>query len=290
MTPRKAIVLSAAVMTLSSALVYAQNSPSGTSSSSSMQQQGSSLNSSSSAQPAGSSLSSSSSDTGTSSTSGQNAGQGTMSSSSDISAQPAGAMQGQLTSQDFVNQAASAGLFEVKSAKLAASKIDDPQIKQFATQMEKDHAKANDELKDIAKKKNLTVPSDLQGQDQQMYSQLQNQSGQQLSQLYVQDQVKAHQKTVDLFQRASSQLQDPDLKQFATKQLQILKQHQQHIQSLPGASSAGASGLSGSSSMDSSAQPAGSSSTGASGSTPGNAGPGTSASGTAGSSSPDTAR
>lgn len=146
--------------------------------------------------------------------------------------------------KEFVKQATSGGLYEVESSKMVQDKVKDPQIKQLAKTMEQDHKQANDELKKIAKQANIDVPSSPQGQDQQMLSQLkQSQSDeQQLGQQYVQQQIQAHQKSIQLFQQAQTQVQDPQLKQFAQKTLPKLEQHLQHLQQIQGSGAQPAGG------------------------------------------------
>ena len=153
---------------------------------------------------------------------------------------PAAADQ-KISDQDFVRKAASSGQYEVDSSKWVQDKSKDPQIKQLAKMMESDHKQANDELKKIAKQANIDIPSSPQAADQRMLSQLKQQSDdQQIGQQYVQQQIQAHQQAVDLFQRAQTQLQNPQLKSFAERTLPKLQEHLQHLQQ-----------------MSSSAQPAG---------------------------------
>ncbi len=148
--------------------------------------------------------------------------------------------QQQISDRDFVRQAASAGQFEVKSAKLVQDKADDPQIKQHARRIEQDHERANQELKQIAKNKNIELTEDMDARHQRLYDQLKDQDKEQLVQTWKQQMQQAHRENIQLFQRASTQLQDPELKQFAQKQLPILQQHQAMLQGDRSAQPAGA--------------------------------------------------
>ena len=51
-----------------------------------------------------------------------------------------------MTAQDFVNQAASGGLFEVQSSELALQRSQDAKVQEFANQMITDHTANNQEL------------------------------------------------------------------------------------------------------------------------------------------------
>ena len=145
-------------------------------------------------------------------------------------AQPAGGTmtgqtQQQLTAKEFVKQAAQSGEFEVKSAKLISDKVDDPKVKESAKLIEQDHKKANDELKQIAKVKNIDVPTEMDTKHQRMYDQWKTEDQQKLADAYQMQQIQGHKDAIELFQKASTQLQDAELKQFAQKYLPILQQH-----------------------------------------------------------------
>src|SRR5262245_26602061 len=63
-----------------------------------------------------------------------------------------------LTDKEFVEKAASGSLFEVQSSKLAADRVRNDKVKQFARRMVEDHTKIHNELKRLAKDQGLTVP------------------------------------------------------------------------------------------------------------------------------------
>lgn len=66
-----------------------------------------------------------------------------------------------MTAQDFVNQAASGGLFEVQSSELALQKSQDANVQEFAKQMITDHTANNQELIATAQAEGLTVPTQI---------------------------------------------------------------------------------------------------------------------------------
>ena len=67
----------------------------------------------------------------------------------------------QLSSDDmeFAKQAAMDGMKEVEHAKLVASKATNAQVKAYANRLVKDHTNANNQLKAIAKRKNIELPA-----------------------------------------------------------------------------------------------------------------------------------
>jgi len=134
---------------------------------------------------------------------------------------------GNLSAQDrqFVDGAVSAGMFEVRSAQLVKDRINDDAEKQFAQMMIDDHTKANNELKDILRKKGVTPRSDLRPEHQSLYEKLTSANGNDLLNQYKQQQVAAHEQTIKLFEDEANNGQDPELKSFAQRTLPTLKQH-----------------------------------------------------------------
>jgi putative membrane protein len=134
----------------------------------------------------------------------------------------------------FVKKAAQDGLTEVTLGKQAASKAQDPKVKQFAAHMVQDHSKANDELTGLARKKGLEVPSSLDSEHQAIVQKMSTKSGAQFDAAYSEEMLKDHKKAVALFEGASKS-SDPDLAAFAQKTLPTLKEHEQMAQQLPDA-------------------------------------------------------
>jgi putative membrane protein len=134
----------------------------------------------------------------------------------------------------FVKKAAQDGLTEVTLGKQAATKAQDPKVKQFADHMVQDHSKANDELTELAKRKGLPVPSSLDAQHQAIVQKMSNKSGADFDAAYSEEMLKDHKKAVALFEGATKSA-DSDLAAFAQKTLPTLKEHEQMAQQLPGA-------------------------------------------------------
>src|SRR3546814_1253942 len=61
----------------------------------------------------------------------------------------------------FFQKAAMSGMTEIAAAKVAVAKSGNPEIKNFANKMIKDHSQADNESKALAKKKGVTLPTAL---------------------------------------------------------------------------------------------------------------------------------
>jgi putative membrane protein len=126
---------------------------------------------------------------------------------------------------DFVNKAAQGGMAEVTMGQLAASKGTSPDVKAFGNRMVSDHGKANDELKQLAQTKGVTLPTDVDQESKDMADKLGKASGKDFDKQYINGMVDDHEKDVKEFEKASASAQDPDLKAWATKTLPTLKDH-----------------------------------------------------------------
>jgi putative membrane protein len=127
--------------------------------------------------------------------------------------------------QRFVTKAAAGGLAEVELGKLAADKGTSEQVKQFGQKMVDDHGKANDELKTIASKKNITLPSDLDAKDKALRDRLAKLSGASFDRAYMQAMLKDHRTDVSEFRTESKSGKDADVKAWAAKTLPTLESH-----------------------------------------------------------------
>lgn len=92
-----------------------------------------------------------------------------------------------------------------------------------------DHGKANDELKGIAQKKNITLPAGLDAEHQAKSDSLSKLSGAAFDKAYVAAMVEGHKKTLALMQSEASGGKDADLKGFATKTAPVVQHHLDEI-------------------------------------------------------------
>jgi putative membrane protein len=164
----------------------------------------------------------SSSATGTNQTAGSQAGSTTRSSGSSAATSSA--------DHSFVMEAARGGLAEVELGNLAKQKAQSEDVKKFADRMVQDHSKANDELKSLARTKNITLPTDLDSKDKATKDRLSKLSGSAFDRAYMQDMVTDHKKDVSDFRKESQSGKDPEVKAFASKTLPTLEEHLQLAQ------------------------------------------------------------
>lgn len=126
---------------------------------------------------------------------------------------------------------AEANQAEIATGKLAVDKAKNPQVKQFGQRMVDDHGKANDQLKQLASTKNVTLPTDLDKSTQREYDKLSKLSGADFDREYMKHMVSDHKKDISEFQKEAKSGKDADVKQFASSTLPVLQEHLQLAQS-----------------------------------------------------------
>nr|WP_314569689.1 DUF4142 domain-containing protein [uncultured Pseudomonas sp.] len=128
------------------------------------------------------------------------------------------------TSNSFVDNAAEGGITEIEAGKLALQKSSSADVKTFAQHMVTEHTKANQELATLAKKLDIEVPDDAALTDKAKKAILEMRD-ESFDQAYANNQVAAHEKTIELFKKESTSSDNAELKAFATKTLPTLEAH-----------------------------------------------------------------
>lgn len=132
----------------------------------------------------------------------------------------------------FIKDAAEGGMMEVELGRIAAQKGTDPDVKTFGQRMVDDHSKANDQLKQVASSKGVTVPTSLPPSKQKEIDSYNKLSGAAFDSKYVSHMVSDHKKDVAEFQKESKNGKDTDVKSFATNTLPTLQDHLKMIQDI----------------------------------------------------------
>jgi putative membrane protein len=134
----------------------------------------------------------------------------------------------------FIDDAANSGMFEVQVAQLAASKASDPNVKSFAGMLVDQHTAANNELVKIANARGVELPAAPRRALRRDIDKLGKKNGDEFDRDFVRDVgIKAHEKDIKMFQKASKDVKDPELKAFVDKTLPHLQEHLAAAEKLP---------------------------------------------------------
>ena len=131
----------------------------------------------------------------------------------------------------FMKEAASGGLMEVQLGKVAAEKGSHQRVKDFGKRMQADHSKANEQLKKIAAKKGVDLPTEPSGEHKSTMDKLTKLSGAEFDREYMDAMVDDHKEDIEKFQIQADKGKDPDVKKFASDNLPVLKKHLELAQS-----------------------------------------------------------
>lgn len=136
-----------------------------------------------------------------------------------------------IDADDFVDEVSAKGIAEVESAKLALEKSKSPDVQAFAQKMITDHTSANMQLAGIAARKNLEVSDEAELTTKAKKFILEQRDGQSFDEAYANNQVEAHEDTIELFEQAAVS-NDAEIAAFAKQTLPKLNQHLQMAKAL----------------------------------------------------------
>jgi len=126
---------------------------------------------------------------------------------------------------DFMVKVADVGMTEVKLGGIAQKKAMNKRVKDFGEMMTRDHTKAGDELKSLARRKNVTLPDSIGSDHRNKIDNLEKKNGKDFDRAYIDMMVDGHQSTVNDFEKASNNTKDPDVKAWVDKTLPTLRAH-----------------------------------------------------------------
>jgi putative membrane protein len=133
---------------------------------------------------------------------------------------------------DFAQEAAEGGMMEVQLGQIAQKNSSTKSIQDFGKMMVDDHSALNDKLKDLASKKNVSLPSTLTNDQQQKVDKLSKETGKDFDKDYVSMMIDDHKKDIDKFKKAGKNIKDADFKDFVIKALPTLQKHLDAIEAI----------------------------------------------------------
>ena len=127
--------------------------------------------------------------------------------------------------KEFMMSAAHSDQNEIQQSKMALAKGVTGMAKEMANKMIADHTKSTADLKKIAAKQNVTLPTDMDAEHKAMAPAMEKLSGKEFEQKYMAQMVADHQKTANTMRAHEKMTQDADLKAFIGKTLPVVEQH-----------------------------------------------------------------
>jgi putative membrane protein len=129
-------------------------------------------------------------------------------------------------------KAAAGNLAEIEIGKLAQTKGTTAHVREFGKMLVDDHSKALAELSDFAAKKNVTLPTAITEDGKDKYNKLNEKNGKDFDKAFSDAMVDDHEKDIKMYEDASQNANDPDVRTWAAAVVPTLQQHLEHAKML----------------------------------------------------------
>jgi len=124
---------------------------------------------------------------------------------------------------DFIQEAAEINLDAITLSHLAQQNSINPKTKEIATELELTHVKLYSELKNLANKKSLSVPS--QAKENNSYKKLSNKIAADFDKDYFNNMVINYEYAIKRFEYASNTISDPEIRLWTKLAVPVLRKN-----------------------------------------------------------------
>lgn len=129
---------------------------------------------------------------------------------------------------EFLVKAAGINLEEIELGKFAQQISKTKSVKELGAMMEKQHSEAMNELTNLAVIKTITIPTSLTQGGKDACDKLNNKTGKEFDEEYFEMMVNGHKGAIEMFEKASAESVDADIKAWAIAMLPVLRTHLDH--------------------------------------------------------------
>lgn len=128
----------------------------------------------------------------------------------------------------FLVNAAEINLEEIQLGQLAQQNGKRNDVKELGKMMEKAHTKSMSELTALANAKLITIPTSVTDDAKDAYKKLSSKSGIDFDKKYCDMMVSGHKDAITMFEKASKESNDAEIKAWSTASLTSLRTHLDH--------------------------------------------------------------
>jgi putative membrane protein len=139
-----------------------------------------------------------------------------------------------MTAQDFVSEAASSDMFEIRSSEAALERAQSEEVRAFADMMIADHTQASENLMAAAEAAGAAVPAEMLEKHRVQVEQLEPLEGEAFDEAYIQAQLTAHEEALALMQNYAEAGDQEALREHAAATAPVIEGHLQHVRQLAG--------------------------------------------------------
>lgn len=127
----------------------------------------------------------------------------------------------------FVRTATEDGLLEIKLAELAQSHAASEEVKTHAKHMLEDHTKINEDLKNLASKKNISTPASINEMQQKIYDKMAKLNGKSFDKKYAKCMIRSHKRAICLYKKEAKKGDDAELLSLSFQTVPVLEHHRE---------------------------------------------------------------
>src|SRR5207248_3934754 len=124
-----------------------------------------------------------------------------------------------------MKQLAQANLNEIEAGKMAAAKAQNPEVKQFGQKMADDHARMFEDLKRLAKTKDVALPDKAALKDLAQNKMIERKSGADFDREFMAHMVKDHEKALLDANATAAKAKDPQFKSAVQQAANKIQEH-----------------------------------------------------------------
>ena len=125
----------------------------------------------------------------------------------------------------FLMEAAEMQMEAISLGKLAQQKGTSSHVKDLGKMMESDHSKSMTELEVLAQSNSIAIPTSATVDSQGAYEKLEDETGNDFGKKYSKMMVEHHEDAIELYEKAASDSENPEIRTWASEQLPGLRTH-----------------------------------------------------------------
>lgn len=133
---------------------------------------------------------------------------------------------------EFLVEAAEITLEEIELGKLAQQRSKNSSVIQLAEMVQTDHEKSYNEIKAVAAKYTISIPASMSEKGRDAYNKLNEQkTAKDFDEKFCKMMVDGHKDAIKLFENASEELSNQEIRNWASETLSTLRMHLDHSMS-----------------------------------------------------------
>ena len=132
----------------------------------------------------------------------------------------------------FLAEVTSANMLQLQLSEMAANQAVSPEVRELAQQMQNEHRQVLDEINTVGAEGNFILPAKLGKKHQETYNEISSRSGLPFDLAYIEEAVESHKDLLKRYEDMADNGVSMNIKQFASKQVPLARQHLETAQAL----------------------------------------------------------